>query len=89
VGDDVADSESLSVVCTVFDCEHVCAVRRVTPFASLATGYAGFSSTNFFKLQTLGGLPPAVEDAASLSLAEVRCQQRLGGLLKSYARAAA
>jgi hypothetical protein len=36
-----------------------------------------------------GRLPPVDDGPATISLAEVRCRECLGGLLKSYARAAA
>jgi hypothetical protein len=38
--------------------------------------------------EPLGGLPP-VEESVVLSLAEVQCEEKLGGLLKHYSRRAA
>jgi putative transposase len=36
-----------------------------------------------------GGLPPMGDGPATISLSEVRCRRRLGGLLKHYHRVAA
>jgi putative transposase len=36
----------------------------------------------------LGGAPPSAEDRSILPLSEVRCRERLGGLLKHYRRTA-
>jgi putative transposase len=38
--------------------------------------------------EPLGGLPPADDRPATIFMGEVRCRERLGGLLKSYSRAA-
>jgi putative transposase len=39
--------------------------------------------------EPLSGLAPVTEEATTLSFADVQCQERLGGLLKSYSRKAA
>jgi putative transposase len=36
--------------------------------------------------EPLGGLPPSDHLSEAISVAEVQCQERLGGLLKHYSR---
>ena len=56
---------------------------------SLSVDLAIERVTNSLKRHPSCGLPAADDGPASTSLSEVRCRRRLGGLLKSYSRAAA
>jgi hypothetical protein len=83
----LAEFESLSVVFAVFVYEHTRAVRKVSLFESLSVDLKSERVTNSSKHRPQG-LPPVDDGPATISLAEIRCRKRLGGLLKSYSRAA-
>ena len=89
VGAEIADSESLSVVSNRNGYEHASTDQKVSLFESLSVFRGSELVTNSSKRRPQGGLPPVDECPATISLAEVRCRERLGGLLRHYSHAAA
>jgi hypothetical protein len=57
-------------------------VGRIPRFESLSVVLGSEGVTNSSKQQVPDELPPTDDGPAAISLAQVRCRERLGGLLK-------
>ncbi len=74
----------------IFGSQHLDALmREYLPYYHAHRPHQGVGNELLVKPKRKRGRPPKEEEVVRFSLKEIKCEQRLGGLLKSYSRKAA